>query len=224
MSVYRGAGPPVRLRGRHRPLRRPAPARRRCSLRRVLQVDSRIQSAVHPRRARARRVLGRDHSDGRDLHGDQHAHRAAGRPAVRLPDVHRGGRHGCRSACDNSPVSPGSRSNGAKRRQTGPDPRPTGPARPGHRTDAARRPIITGDSPAASRANDSIRAQSPAATASSGVIQEPPTHATLGRARNSGAPARSIPPVGQNRKSGIGPESPLRYAVPPAGLAGKNFP
>ena len=52
------------------------------------------QPALHPRRARARRVLGRADPDGRGLHGGEHAGRAARRAAVRLPHLHRGGRHG----------------------------------------------------------------------------------------------------------------------------------
>ena len=38
-----------------------------------------------------------------------------------------------------------------------------------------------------------------------GVSHEPPTHATLGRARYSGADAAVTPPVGQNTTPGKGP-------------------
>ena len=54
-------------------------------------------------------------------------------------------------------------------------------------------------SAAASRASVATRSQSPAASASAGVSQEPPTQPTFGSARYDGAVAAVIPPVGQNR-------------------------
>ena len=59
----------------------------------------------------------------------------------------------------------------------------------------------------ASRASRVIRAQSPAATASAGVSHDPPQTGTLGRARNCGADAKLMPPVGQKTMSGNGPPS-----------------
>jgi len=47
------------------------------------------------------------------------------------------------------------------------------------------------------RAKSVTRVQSPAAIASPGTSQEPPTHTTLGRAKNSGAFCSVTPPVGK---------------------------
>src|SRR6476659_1608881 len=77
--------------------------------------------------------------------------------------------------------------------------------------------------PAASAASSSTRAQSPAASASAGVSQDPPTHPTLGRARYDDAVATVIPPVGQNRAAGTGDAIDFRNGAPPEASAGKNF-
>src|SRR6185369_5385114 len=76
---------------------------------------------------------------------------------------------------------------------------------------------------AAARASSVIAAQSPAVTRSAGVSQEPPTQATLGRARKAGALAGSMPPVGQKRTCGKGPERAFSIPRPPAWAAGKSF-
>ena len=68
-----------------------------------------------------------------------------------------------------------------------------------------------------------MRAQSFAATASAGVSQEPPHTFTLGSARNCGAVASVMPPVGQNTTSVNGPPSAFYMSMPPACIAGKNF-
>src|SRR5437763_8316942 len=68
-----------------------------------------------------------------------------------------------------------------------------------------------------------IAFQSPAATAAGGVSHEPPTHGTLGNARNCGAVFCVTPPVGQNNTSGNGPCSALSIPSPPACSAGKSF-
>src|SRR5439155_24234507 len=68
----------------------------------------------------------------------------------------------------------------------------------------------------ASLASRVMASQSLAATALAGVSHEPPTHTTLGRARNSGAVAAVIPPVGQNCTSGNGPDRALSIPIPPA--------
>ena len=76
---------------------------------------------------------------------------------------------------------------------------------------------------AAARAKAVIRPQSPAATASAGVSQEPPTHPTFGSARKSGADAAVTPPVGQNVRSGNGPPRAFSMPIPPACCAGNSF-
>src|SRR6266542_2932594 len=68
-----------------------------------------------------------------------------------------------------------------------------------------------------------MRIQSAAVIASFGVSHEPPTHATLGSARKSGAFAAVTPPVGQNVMSGNGPASAFSMPMPPACSAGKSF-
>ena len=65
--------------------------------------------------------------------------------------------------------------------------------------------------------------QSPRSTAAVGVSQDPPTQATLGNARNSGAVSRVMPPVGQKTASGKGPASAFSMPTPPAWCAGNSF-
>jgi hypothetical protein len=67
---------------------------------------------------------------------------------------------------------------------------------------------VYGRKAAACRASAVMPAQSPHATASFGVSQEPPTQATFGSARNSGAISAVMPPVGQNSTSGNGRRAP----------------
>ena len=71
---------------------------------------------------------------------------------------------------------------------------------------------------------DSMRAQSPAARASAGVSQEPPTQPTFGRARYAGAdgggdPAGRAEPGGRDRRR----RSTSGTPSPPDASAGKNF-
>src|SRR5450830_1455747 len=76
---------------------------------------------------------------------------------------------------------------------------------------------------AAARASSVMRAQSPAASASFGVSQEPPTQATFLQARKAGAVSSEMPPVGQKVMSGMGPAIALSMPTPPAGTAGNSF-
>src|SRR3954469_13786918 len=62
----------------------------------------------------------------------------------------------------------------------------------------------------AAAASASMRAKSPAASASFGVSHEPPTQPTFGSARYFGADSGVMPPVGQNRSCGSGPPIDFR--------------
>src|SRR5262249_60121123 len=90
-------------------------------------------------------------------------------------------------------------------------------ARPTARTKAGR------GRAGASRASASIAAQSPASTRGPGATQEPPTHATFGSARYSGAAWRLMPPVGQKTTSGNGAPSARSSPTPPASRAGNSL-
>jgi YD repeat-containing protein len=73
------------------------------------------------------------------------------------------------------------------------------------------------------RARAAMPAQSRAARRSSGTIQEPPTANTFASARYAAAFDASIPPVGQKRTRGNGPENAFRAAILPLASAGKNL-
>src|SRR5687768_9865180 len=68
-----------------------------------------------------------------------------------------------------------------------------------------------------------IPVQSRALMRVGGASQEPPTQATLGKERYSGAVANTMPPVGQKLICGNSSPKIRRAPTPPACAAGKNF-
>src|SRR4051812_16939022 len=107
--------------------------------------------------------------------------------------------------------------------------------RDGERRDDGGRPVEGAAAPArlahaararsadASRASRVMRAKSPAAMASFGATHEPPTASTFGQPRYAAMFFTSIPPVGQNFRSGTGAAMDFSQATPPDASAGKNL-
>ena len=75
----------------------------------------------------------------------------------------------------------------------------------------------------ASCARRETLAKSPSRNSVRATIQLPPTAATVGRRRYTGALAALTPPVGMKRTCGNGPASARIVAAPPLASAGKNL-
>src|SRR4029079_12272335 len=73
------------------------------------------------------------------------------------------------------------------------------------------------------RARAVMPAKSPAAMASAGATQEPPTASTFPSARQEAALSPFTPPVGQSGISGKGSATAWSQRTPPDDSAGKNF-